>query len=127
VKLLRVLQSREFQRIGETEPRRFAGKVIAATQRNPEKVIAAGGFRADLYDRLCADLIKTPTQHPGARRLTLASSPAWLAGEDGGEGSASPTALRRKAGRAFGPLKVPSPSSASSRASLSSTVRSASM
>jgi transcriptional regulator with AAA-type ATPase domain len=61
VKLLRVLQSREFQRIGETEPRRFAGKIIAATHRNLEHEIDAGRFREDLYYRICADLIHMPT------------------------------------------------------------------
>jgi hypothetical protein len=61
VKLLRVLQTREFQRIGEKAPRRFAGKVIAATNRDLKQEIAAGRFRADLYYRLCADVIGTPT------------------------------------------------------------------
>jgi hypothetical protein len=61
VKLLRVLQSRVFQRIGETKPRRFEGKVIAATNRDLEVEIAAGRFRSDLYYRICADLIRTPT------------------------------------------------------------------
>ena len=61
VKLLRVLQTREFQRIGETTPRRFAGKVIAATNRDLAQEIAAGRFREDFYYRICADLIATPT------------------------------------------------------------------
>jgi hypothetical protein len=61
VKLLRVLQTRVFQRIGETEPRRFAGKVIAATNRDLDEEIAAGRFRSDLYYRICADLIRTPS------------------------------------------------------------------
>ena len=61
VKLLRVLQTRVFQRIGETEPRRFEGKVIAATNRDLDDEIAEGRFRSDLYYRLCADLVRTPT------------------------------------------------------------------
>jgi DNA-binding NtrC family response regulator len=61
VKLLRVLQSRQFQRVGETEPRTFHGKVIAATNRDLAGEIAAGRFRADLYYRLCSDLIRTPS------------------------------------------------------------------
>jgi len=61
VKLLRVLQTRVFQRIGDTAPRRFAGKVIAATNRDLDEEIAAGRFRSDLYYRICADLIRTPS------------------------------------------------------------------
>lgn len=61
VKLLRVLQSRVFQRIGETEDRLFRGKIIAATNRDLAKEIREGRFRADFYYRLCADVIATPT------------------------------------------------------------------
>lgn len=60
VKLLRVLQTRTFQRIGEPAPRRFEGKVIAATNRDPVKEMQEGRFRQDLYYRLCSDLIVTP-------------------------------------------------------------------
>ena len=61
VKLLRVLQTREFQRIGETKPREFKGKLIAATNRDLDTEMRAGRFREDLYYRLCADLIETPS------------------------------------------------------------------
>lgn len=61
VKLLRVLQSREFFRVGESEPRTFAGKVISATNRNLAAEIMSGDFREDLYFRLCADTIVTPS------------------------------------------------------------------
>ena len=61
VKLLRVLQTREFQRIGETTPRRVVGKVIAATNRTLEDEIAAQRFRKDFYYRICPDRIATPT------------------------------------------------------------------
>jgi len=61
VKLLRVLQSRTFQRIGETEERRFEGKIVAATNRDLEQEIAKGTFREDLYYRLCANVIQMPT------------------------------------------------------------------
>ncbi|MGH7819705.1 MAG: sigma-54 factor interaction domain-containing protein, partial [Candidatus Binatia bacterium] len=49
VKLLRVLQERAFQRIGESRERRFEGKVIAATNRDLEAEMRGGRFRADLY------------------------------------------------------------------------------
>ncbi len=61
VKLLRVLQARTFQRIGESEDRRFPGKIIAATNRNLAEEMRSGRFRTDFYYRLCADQIRTPT------------------------------------------------------------------
>jgi transcriptional regulator with AAA-type ATPase domain len=61
VKFLRVLQTREFQRIGETKPRMFLGKLVAATHRDLDQGLQAGWFREDLYYRLCADRIQTPT------------------------------------------------------------------
>lgn len=61
VKLLRVLQNREFQRIGESKTRRFEGKLIAATNRNLRAEIEKKSFREDLYYRLCSDVIETPT------------------------------------------------------------------
>jgi len=61
VKLLRVLQSRQFQRLGETKIREFHGKVIAATNRDLRFEIEAGAFREDLYYRLCSDVIETPS------------------------------------------------------------------
>ena len=61
VKLLRVLQAREFARLGETQPRRFAGKLIAATHRDLAREVAEGRFRADFYYRLCSDVVRTPS------------------------------------------------------------------
>ncbi len=61
VKLLRVLQNREFQRIGENKTRSFEGKFIAATNRNLMDEIGAGSFREDFYYRLCSDVIVTPS------------------------------------------------------------------
>lgn len=61
VKLLRVLQSRTLQRLGETTPRPFEGKLIAATNRDLAEEIRKGRFREDFYYRLCADTITTPS------------------------------------------------------------------
>ncbi|MGF1483263.1 MAG: sigma-54-dependent transcriptional regulator [Opitutales bacterium] len=61
VKLLRVLQTRSFARIGDTVSRPFEGKLMAATNRDLEAEMQAGGFRQDFYFRLCADRIETPS------------------------------------------------------------------
>ncbi|HEU0119296.1 MAG TPA: sigma 54-interacting transcriptional regulator [Bryobacteraceae bacterium] len=61
VKLLRVMETREYAAVGDTVRKRFEGKLIAATNRDLAAEIAAGRFREDLYYRLCADLIRTPS------------------------------------------------------------------
>ena len=61
VKLLRVLQSRTFQRLGDTETRTFQGKIVAATNKDLAAEIRAGRFREDFYYRLCSDLIHAPS------------------------------------------------------------------
>ena len=60
VKLLRVLQTRVFARVGEHTDRTFRGRLVAATNRDLAGEIANGRFRADVYYRLCADHIRTP-------------------------------------------------------------------
>ncbi|HLP03123.1 MAG TPA: sigma 54-interacting transcriptional regulator [Opitutaceae bacterium] len=74
VKLLRVLQSRTFQRLGESEPRRFAGRIVAATNRDLEAEIRAGRFREDFFFRLCGDQIAAPSL-----REQLSDTPGDLA------------------------------------------------
>jgi len=61
VKLLRVIETRKFSAVGDTATREFHGKLIAATNRDLPSEIRAGRFREDLYYRLCADLIQTPS------------------------------------------------------------------
>lgn len=59
VKLLRVLEIRHFNRLGDTRLRKFEGKIVAATNRNPAELIQQGLLREDFYYRLCADRILT--------------------------------------------------------------------
>ncbi len=60
VKLLRFLQSKEFERVGETTTRKVDVRVLAATNRNLEVAVAQGSFREDLFYRLNAVRLKIP-------------------------------------------------------------------
>jgi transcriptional regulator with AAA-type ATPase domain len=68
--LLRVIQSRTFQRLGSRTRRGFSGRLISATNRNLRTLIGAEKFRDELYQRLAVDEIRTP-----AVREQLAGAP----------------------------------------------------
>src|SRR5208282_6051780 len=59
-KLLRVLQEREFERLGSTHTRKVNVRLVAATNRDLEKMIADREFRSDLYYRLNVFPIRIP-------------------------------------------------------------------
>ena len=59
-KLLRILESGEFIKIGDTKPTKVDVRVIAATNRDLSKEIAAGHFREDLFYRLSVFQIHLP-------------------------------------------------------------------
>ncbi|XEQ94072.1 Regulatory protein AtoC [Sporomusa carbonis] len=60
VKLLRVLQEREFERVGGNETIKTDIRVIAATNRNLEEMVKQGEFRQDLYYRLNVVCLSAP-------------------------------------------------------------------
>jgi two-component system, NtrC family, response regulator AlgB len=59
-KLLRLLQEREYERVGENITRHSEVRIIAATSRDLKKQIAAGAFREDLYFRLNVIVVEMP-------------------------------------------------------------------
>lgn len=60
VKLLRFLQSKEFERVGESITRRVDVRIVAATNRSLEEAVQSGVLREDLYYRLNAVRLKLP-------------------------------------------------------------------
>ncbi len=60
VKLLRVLQERCFERVGESQTRQTDARIIAATNRDLRRAVAEGSFREDLYYRLRVVPIEIP-------------------------------------------------------------------
>ena len=71
VKLLRVLQERVFERVGNHVPTRCNVRIIAATHRNLEDAIARGTFREDLFHRLNVFPIEMPALRSRVEDLPL--------------------------------------------------------
>jgi two-component system nitrogen regulation response regulator GlnG len=57
---LRVLENGEYNRVGETQPRKSLARIVAATNRDLRNESKTGGFRADLYHRLSVFTVRVP-------------------------------------------------------------------
>ena len=74
VKLLRVLQDGEYERVGGMETLHADCRVIAATNRDIEKEVVEGRFREDLYYRLNVIQIRIPSLHERPEDIPLLAS-----------------------------------------------------
>jgi DNA-binding NtrC family response regulator len=71
VKLLRLIESRSFRRVGSNDPRRSDFRLICATHRDLAVMVAEGGFRRDLYHRISAFPIRLPALRERREDLPL--------------------------------------------------------
>lgn len=74
VKLLRAIQERIIRRVGATEDMKVEVRIIAATNRNLEDMVAKGTFRQDLYYRLNVINIRTPALRERSEDIPLLAS-----------------------------------------------------
>jgi two-component system response regulator PilR (NtrC family) len=71
VKLLRVIQEREFKRVGGTEDIKVDVRIISASNQDLQQKVAHGGFREDLFYRLNVIQIKLPPLRERKEDITL--------------------------------------------------------
>ena len=108
VKLLRVIETRCFQPVGETATKEFGGKLVAATNVDLAEAMQGGAFRPDFYYRLCSDQIQTTPlasqlrESPEILRDLLLYLARRIAGDEA-EGLARETEtwIRRELGDAY--------------------------
>ncbi|HEX9053147.1 MAG TPA: sigma 54-interacting transcriptional regulator, partial [Anaeromyxobacter sp.] len=95
VKLLRVIEQREIERVGDSQPIRVDVRLLCATHRDLRRLVAEGRFRADLYFRLAVFPLRVPALRDrgddvavlGERFLSRLRAP-------GRAGAVSPEAVR---------------------------------
>jgi len=87
VKLLRVLETRSFERVGGAETLNADVRIVSATNRNLEEMVAAGTFREDLYYRLNVVRIQMPPlrERPGDIPILVRYFLSTFAAENGKE------------------------------------------
>jgi DNA-binding NtrC family response regulator len=97
VKLLRVLQDRSYSPVGSREPRRFSGRILAATHRSIADLRERGALRDDFFYRLCSNVIHVPSleqrlsERPAELGELVAHLCVRIAGEVGAELSSEVT------------------------------------
>jgi len=94
-KLLRVLQSREFERVGGTETLKSDARIIAATNRNLEELVQRGLFRQDLYYRLNVFSIAVPPLR--GRRADICALGEYFVGKYAAEHQRAVTGISHRA------------------------------
>lgn len=73
-KLLRAIQERNFERVGGLKSIPLRARIVAATHRNLESMVASGAFREDLYYRLAVSTISVPPLRERREDIPLLSS-----------------------------------------------------
>ncbi len=71
VKLLRVLESRYFERVGDNQPLRMEARVISATHQDLEKLCREGAFRRDFFFRINVVPLRVPSLRERRRDIPL--------------------------------------------------------
>lgn len=88
IKLLKVLEERQFNPVGGNEILRFHGRIIAATHHSLMRLRGTGRFRDDFYYRLCSDTIQVPSlkqriaENPEELNELIAHTVRWIAGDE---------------------------------------------
>jgi len=76
-KVLRLLETREYAKVGSTDVRKAEARVVAATNQNLGAMIEAGRFRAELYYRLISFPIRTPALREHREDIPVLAAHFW--------------------------------------------------